>query len=64
MSRNSDAVRKAKAKYDKKWTRQVKLKLHIVRDADVLEVLDAVGNKQGYIKRLIRDDVGVSEGEG
>lgn len=32
------------------------VKLNVVNDRDILERLDQVSNKQGYIKRLIRED--------
>lgn len=35
----------------------VYLKLHQVNDKDIIERLDEQKNKQGYIKRLIREDV-------
>ena len=35
---------------------QIKMKLNKKTDADILELLVLV-NKQGYIKRLIRDDL-------
>lgn len=53
----SDAQRKANAKYEREKTRSIKIKLTISTDADILAKLDAVGNKQGYIKKLIRDDL-------
>lgn len=39
------------------------MKLNLVYDADVLEKLDSVPNKQGYIKELIRKDIAESEQE-
>ena len=48
---------KAQAKYDAKNTKQIRLKLNIVTDADILQKLEEVGNKQGYIKELIRRDI-------
>lgn len=53
----SDAQLKAGAKYDAKHTKQIKLKLNIETDADILKILETVGNKQGYIKELIRNDI-------
>lgn len=44
-------------KYDKKNTRDIRLKLNKKTDADILEKLDSVENKQGYIKDLIRKDI-------
>lgn len=48
------AQKRAKAKYDEKNTIQVKLKLNLNTDKDVIEALEQSGNKQGYIKDLIR----------
>lgn len=45
------------AKYDKANTTMVPVKLNRKTDADILAKLDAVGNRQGYIKRLIRSDI-------
>ena len=53
----SDAMKKGIAKYDAKNTIQVKMKLNKKTDADILERLDNVESKQGYIKKLIRDDI-------
>ena len=44
-------------KYDAENTRQVHLKLNRRTDKDVLARLDEVPSKQGYIKRLIREDL-------
>jgi hypothetical protein len=33
------------------------LKLNLKTDADILEKLESVGNRQGYIKELIRKDL-------
>ena len=44
-------------KYDKANTKQIKLKLNTTTDADILEFLDNTDNKQGTIKRLIRDEI-------
>lgn len=52
-----EAQKKASARYDASHTRQVKLKLNTKTDHDILERLDVIGNKQGYIKRLIRSDI-------
>lgn len=47
----------AQARYDAKTARRVCLKLNKKTDADVLQRLDEVESKQGYIKRLIREDI-------
>lgn len=54
---SSEAAKRAVRRYDEKRTRQIKLKLNVGTDADILEKLDSVPNKQGYIKQLIRDDL-------
>lgn len=53
----TDAQKRATAKYDAKATVQVKLKLNVNTDADVIAKLDSVDSKQGYIKALIRNDL-------
>lgn len=53
----TQAQRRAQARYDKRNTRQINLKLNFHTDADVLEKLESVDSMQGYIKRLIREDV-------
>ena len=53
----TDAQKKATLKFDKNNTRQIKLKLNVHTDKDILERLDSVQNKQGYIKELIRKDL-------
>lgn len=53
----SEARLRANAKYDESNTRQIRLKLNLSHDADILAKLDEVENKQGYIKALIRADI-------
>lgn len=53
----SEAQKKAKAKYDRGNTKQIILKLNLKTDKDILDLLQSVGNKQGYIKDLIRKDI-------
>jgi hypothetical protein len=53
----SDARKRAVAKYDAQNTKQIKLKLNLRSDHDILERLEEVGNVQGYIKQLIREDI-------
>ena len=52
----SEAQMRATAKYDAQNTVTVHLKLNKRTDADIIRRLDEVGNKQGYIKGLIRQD--------
>lgn len=44
-------------RYDRNNTVRVALKLNTKTDADILKRLEEVGNKQGYIKELIRKDI-------
>lgn len=53
----TEAQIKAQKRYDAKNTRQLHLKLNRRTDWDVLEKLDSVPSKQGYIKALIRADL-------
>ena len=53
----TEAQKRAREKYEKANTVQLHLKLNRNTDADILEKLDSVGNKQGYIKSLIRKDI-------
>lgn len=48
---------KSQEQYDKNNTVQVRLKLNKKWDKDILKKLEEVGNKQGYIKKLIRKDL-------
>lgn len=54
---HTEAQLRAIAKYDQRNTVQIHLKLNKKNDADILERLDHVENKQGYIKHLIRKDI-------
>lgn len=49
-------------KYDESNTVQVKFKLNKNTDADIIEYLDSLENKQGTVKRLIRDEIARSQG--
>ena len=51
----------AQAKYKKEKTKQVALQLNLNTDSDILQKLDEVPNKQGYIKALIRADIAKEE---
>ena len=44
-------------RYDKVHCKPVQLKLNLRTDADIIEKLANVPNKQGYIKQLIRRDL-------
>lgn len=47
----------AAIKYNRSNVKQVKMNLNRRTDADILEHLATVGNMQGYIKNLIRQDM-------
>ena len=53
----SDALKRAQAKYESESVVQVKLKLSKTTDADIIERLAQEDNKQGYLKRLIRENM-------
>ena len=53
----SEAMKKGIARYDAANTIQVKMKLNKKTDEDILKRLDEVESKQGYIKKLIREDI-------
>lgn len=48
---------KAQERYDSRNTKQIRLKLNIKTDADILEWLSTRDNMQGAIKALIRSDI-------
>lgn len=54
----TEAQKRATVKYDMAHTRQIKLKLNLKTDADIIEKLDSVPAVQTYIKELIRKDIG------
>lgn len=53
----TEAQKRAVAKYDKANTTQFLIKLNNKTDADIITKLEAVDNRQGYIKNLIREDI-------
>ena len=53
----TEAQIRANAKYDAANTVQIKMKLNTKTDADILQKLDSVENKPGYINALIRADL-------
>ena len=57
MAKASEAQKKASAKYDKENTKMISFKFNEKTDADILDRLASVPNKQGYIKKLIREDM-------
>ena len=57
MGKTPEYTIKAITKYDGINTRRIQLKFNKKTDADILNKLDNVENKQGYIKNLIRNDI-------
>lgn len=53
----SDAQKKASAKFDQANTKKYAIKLNMNTDRELIEHLQKVGNVQGYIKELIRQDI-------
>ena len=56
-NKTSQAQLAASRKYQKDHTKTMSLQFNIDFDADILEKLNQVANKQGYIKNLIRQDL-------
>jgi hypothetical protein len=59
----SEAQRKATARYDANNTVRISLKFNLNTDIDILDKLENVANKTGYIKELIRDDIQKNAGK-
>lgn len=59
----TESQRRASAKYDAANTTSIRLKLNINTEMDIIERLEEVGNKSGYIKQLIRDDINKQRSE-
>lgn len=49
-------------KYDKENTINISLKLNCKTDADIIEYLNALDNKQGTVKKLIRQEISKDTG--
>lgn len=56
-NKSTESQIRASVKYNKENTVQISLKLNRSTDADLIESLNRVANKQGYIKELIRRDI-------
>lgn len=53
----------ASNKYNKEHTKDICLRLMINTESDIIEELERQDNKNGYIKRLIREDIARRKGE-
>ena len=56
-NKSTESQIKASIRYNKVNTVQISLKLNRSTDADLIDSLNRVTNKQGYIKELIRRDI-------
>lgn len=56
-NKSTESQISASVKYNKENTVQISLKLNRSTDADLIDSLNRVTNKQGYIKELIRRDI-------
>lgn len=63
MAPSTEAHKRASMKYDKENMRQIKFNLSLKYDQDIIAHLDALPNKQGYIKALIRADMARAKSE-
>ena len=54
---SSDKRETPQARYDRLNTKTYRLKVMKTTEADIIEKLDSVPNKAGYIKALIRADI-------
>lgn len=60
--KSTDAQIRASAKYNKENVKRVILHFNITTDKDILDCLAKKDNKTGYIKQLIRADIGKDNG--
>lgn len=54
---SSEAQKKASAEFNKRKTVHVALRLNIEKEKDIIDKLNSVPSKMGYIKQLIREDI-------
>ena len=55
------AQKRARAKYEREKTKQYKIRLSTISDADMIAYLDNLDNRQGRLKELIRADMSHSQ---
>ena len=56
-NKSTESQIRASIRYNKENTVQISLKLNRSTDADLIDSLNRITNKQGYIKELIRRDI-------
>ena len=59
----TEAQKRAQSKYDAANTVQIHLKLNAKTDAEIIDKLNRVSSKQGYIKDLILMDIAAERHE-
>lgn len=59
----TEAQLRAQKRYQKRAIAQVLLKLHKENDADIIERLAQEPSKNGYLKRLVRQDIAARANE-
>ena len=57
MSETTGSKYAAQARYNERTRKRIPFNLNINTDQDILDHLKSINNVQGYIKRLIRDDM-------
>lgn len=57
MAKTTEAQAKACKKYQQANTKLMSMRLNLTTDLDIIQRLDEVESKQGYIKALIRADI-------
>lgn len=62
-SNYNENIKEYMLKYQKSHIQQMKFNFHKDNDADILAFLDALPNKQGYMKALIRADMARAKSE-
>lgn len=55
------AQKRARAKYEREKTKQYKIRLSTISDADMIAYLEGLDNRQGRLKELIRADMSHSQ---
>ena len=56
-NKSTESQIRASVKYNKESAGQIYLKVIRTTDADLIDSLNRIANKQGYIKELIRRDI-------
>ena len=57
----TSAQKRARAKYEREKTKQYKIRLSTISDADMIAYLEGLDNRQGRLKELIRADMAHSQ---